>query len=171
MTHFYSLPNTQKMSYHLTWRKKNTCLHLYETPTNSCLMHIYHPPTMSDLQWKRLASPSESLNKRLKLKSLLTNPSLVDTKPGNTIGLIKLIGSVCPERGPACQSNVDVSAVTNSGNGFSFPLEAGGRINLTVERVIGQNCAGCSCQSISEELSISSPFHNAAHLWSCQAWK
>lgn len=104
------------------------------------------------------------LNKRLKLKSLLTNPSLVDTKPGNTIGLIKLIGSVCPERGLACQSYVDVSAVTNSGSGFSLLLEAGGRINLTVERVIGQNCAGCSCQSISKELSISYPFHNTAYL-------
>lgn len=102
--------------------------------------------------------------KKPKLKSLLTNPRLVDTKPGDTIGLIKLIGSVCPERGPACQSNTDVSAVTNSGHGFSFPPGAGGRINLTVERVIGQNHADCSCQSISEELSISRHFLNAAHL-------
>lgn len=164
MTHFYSFLNTycrRRVTTTPAGKKTNTCLHLYKTPTNTCLMHICF---LSDLQWKRLASPSESLNKRLKLKSLLTNPSLVDTKPGNTIGLIKLIGPVCPERRPACQSNADVSAVTNSGNGFSFPLEASGRINLTVERVIGQNCAGCSCQSISEELSISYPFHNAAHL-------
>lgn len=144
----------------------HTFLHLYETPTNACLLHIYF---LSDFQSKRLASPSESSNKRLKLKSLLTNLSLVDTKPGNTIGLIKLIGSVCPKRRPVCQSNVDVSAVTNSGNGFSPLPEAGGRINLTVERVIGQNCAACSCQSVSEELSISDPSHNTAHLSSCQA--
>lgn len=151
------------MSYHHMWRqKKITCLHLSDAYT------VYF---LTDLHWKTLASPSESLNKRLKLKSLLTNPSLVDTKSGNTIELIKLIGCVCPERRLACQSNVDVSAVTNSGNSFSLPLEAGGRINLTVERVIGQNCAACSCQSVSEELSISDPLHNAAHLWSCQAWK
>ena len=121
-------------------------------------MHIYF---LSGLQCKWLVNPS---NKRLKLKSLHTNLSLVDTKPRNTIRLIKVIGSVCPERRPVCQSNVDVSAVTNAGNSFSFPLEAGGRINLTVERVIGQNCAACSCQSVSEELSISDPSHNAAHL-------
>lgn len=160
------------MSYHHTCRKKTTkkptSLHLYETPSDAWLMYTYSP---SDLQWKRPASPSESLNNGLKLKSLLTNPSLVDTKPGNSIGLIKLIGSVCPERRAACQSNMDVSAVTNSGNIFSSPLEAGGRINLTVERVIGQNSAGCSCQSVSEELSISDPSHHAAHLWSFQAWK
>lgn len=101
------------MSYHHTCRKKTTkkptSLHLYETPSNAWLMYTYSP---SDLQWKRPASPSESLNNGLKLKSLLTNPSLVDTKPGNSIGLIKLIGSVCPERRAACQSNMDVSAVT-----------------------------------------------------------
>lgn len=50
---------------------------------------------------------------------------------------------------------MDVSAVTRSGNSFSFPLEAGGRIKLTVDRVIGQDCAARRCQSISEEFSFS----------------
>lgn len=72
-------------------------------------------------QWKRLTSSSESRNKKPKLKSCRTNPSLVDTKPGNTIGLIKLIGSVCPERRPACQSNTDVCAVINAGTGSPLP--------------------------------------------------
>lgn len=46
---------------------------------------------------------------------------------------------------------MDVCAVTNSGNSFPFPLEAGVRISLTAVHVIGQACASCSCQSIREE--------------------
>lgn len=110
-----------------------------------------------------LTSPSEPWNKKLKLKSLLTNPSLADTKSGNTIGLIKLIGLVCPARGLTCQSNMDVCAVTNSGNSFSFPLEAGVRIGLTTVHVIGQACADCSCQSIRKEFS--SCFHSFEVSW------
>lgn len=52
---------------------------------------------------------------------------------------------------------MDVCAVKNSGNSFSFPLEARVRINLTAVHVNGQACASCSCQSITEEFS--SCFH------------
>lgn len=117
----------------------------HPTSFNICSVRSYF---LSDLQ-----APVNPETKKLKLKSLLTNPSLVDTKPGNTIELIKLIGLVCPARGLTCQSNMDVCAVTNSGNGFSFPLEVRVEISLTAVHVIGQACADCSCQSISEEFS------------------
>lgn len=131
---------------------------LFSRPCNTS--NVLHLMLGSQLSPVGLTSPSEPWNKKQKLKSLLTNPSLVDTKPGNSIGLIKLIGLVCPARGLTCQSKMDVGAVTNSRNSFSFPPEAGVRISLTGIHVIWQACASCRCQSIRRVFTMLS------HLWS-----